>query len=206
MNAHFFSNFGFRRVRWLQETFACTAFPAELAFASTSVGGMQPYTGVFPFDSIAGSATGGRVNFRDTSSVICANCHSNINHLAPLFAHFDQAGTYQAQMVVPTPLADAPPAVPGDYLPAGESLAWRSDAKVTDMAGLGAAIAADPEVSACVISRLWSWALGKSDIVDGSTRVPPATIAATTAAFEANGYRIRGAILDIFTQDDFVKF
>src|SRR6185295_18186594 len=108
------------------ETFACTAFPAEIADVSTSVGGTQPYTGVFPFTSIAGAATGGRVDFRSTASVICANCHSNINHIAPLFAHFDQAGAYRADlMVVPTPLPDAPPAQLTDYLPPGEPLAWR---------------------------------------------------------------------------------
>jgi hypothetical protein len=206
MNAHFFSNFGFRRVRWVQETFACTAFPAEIATIATDVGGTAPYTGAFPFASIAGQATGGRVDFRNTSSVICANCHSNINHIAPLFAHFDQAGVEQPQIVVPTPLADASPAVLGDYLPAGELLAWRSGIPVADMTGLGAAIAGDPEVSACVIARLWNWALGKSDIVDSSTRVPAATIDPQVAAFEANGYRIRGALFDIFTHDDFVRF
>jgi hypothetical protein len=206
MNAQFFSNFGFRRVRWVQETFACTAFPAEIATTATDVGGAAPYTGTFPFTSIAGAATGGRVDFRNTSSVICANCHSNINHIAPLFAHFDQDGAYHDALVVPTPLADAPPARQADYLPAGEPLAWRNGAPVSDMTALGAAMAADPEVAACVIARLWNWALGKSDIVDSSTRVPPATIEPHVAAFAAGGYRIRGALRDIFTSDDFLRF
>lgn len=206
MNALFFSNFGFRRVRWLQETFACSAFPAEIAPQATNVGGAAPYTGTFPFTSIAGSATGGRVNFRDTSSVTCANCHSNLNHIAPLFGHFDQNGAYQAQIVVPTPLPDAPPAVMGDYLPQGEPMAWRHGVTVNDLPGLGAAMAADPEISACVVARLWNWALGKADIVDSSTRVPAATIDKQVAEFEASGYRLRGAILDIFTSDDFVRF
>ncbi|HMG56032.1 MAG TPA: DUF1549 domain-containing protein [Kofleriaceae bacterium] len=206
VNAQLFSNFGFRRVRWVQETFACTAFPAEIAGVATSVGGTEPYTGTFPFTSIAGTATGGRVDFRSTSSVICANCHSNINHIAPLFAHFDDQGTYHDALVVPSPLPDAPPAVLGDYLPPGEPLAWRSGAPVATMAELGAAIAADPDVSACVIARLWNWAFGKSDIVDSSTRVPAATIAPVAAAFEAGGHRVRGALRDIFTSDDFVRF
>jgi hypothetical protein len=30
VHAHFFSNLGFRRARWVQETFACTKFPAEI--------------------------------------------------------------------------------------------------------------------------------------------------------------------------------
>lgn len=206
MQKHFFSNFGFRRVRWVQETFACTAFPAELAQAATDVGGAAPYTGAFPFTSIAGAATGGRVDFRNTSSVICANCHSNMNHVAPLFAYFDEAGAYQPTMVVPTPLPDAPPAVLADYLPAGESLAWRHDTIVTDMAGLGAAMAADPDVSACAIARLWNWAFGKTDIVDSSTRVPAATIDEVATAFRAGGYKLRGAIRHIFTHDDFIRF
>ena len=206
MNRQFFSNFGFRRVRWVQETFACTAFPAEIAITATDVGGAAPYTGTFPFASIAGQATGSRVDFRNTSSVICANCHSNINHIAPLFAHFDQTGAYHADLVVPTPLPDAPPAVLGDYLPPGELLAWRSGIPVADMTGLGAVIAADPDVSACVIARLWNWALGKPDIIDGGARVPAATIEQQVAAFEANGHRIRDAIFDIFTSDDFVRF
>jgi hypothetical protein len=206
MNRQFFSNFGFRRVRWVQETFACTAFPAEISTVATDVGGATPYTGVFPFTSIAGAATGGRVDFRNTSSVICANCHSSINHIAPLFAHFDDAGAYHDALVVPTPLSDAPPARLGDYVPAGEPLAWRSGVPVADMTGLGAAMAADPEVSACVIARLWNWALGKPDIVDGSMRVPAATIEAQVAAFEAGGHRIRGALRGIFTSDDFVRF
>jgi hypothetical protein len=206
MNAQFFSNFGFRRVRWVQETFACTAFPAEISTTATSVGGSVPYTGAFPFTSIAGAATGGRVDFRSTTSVICANCHSNINHIAPLFGHFDQNGAYHDAIVAPTPLPSAPPAVLADYLPAGESLAWRHDTPVADMTALGAAMAADPDVSACVVARLWNWALGKSDIVDTSTRVPAATIAEAVASFQTSGHRVRGVLRDIFTSDDFVRF
>ncbi|TMQ11599.1 MAG: DUF1549 domain-containing protein [Deltaproteobacteria bacterium] len=206
MSAALFSNFGFRRVRWVQETFACSAFPAEIATTATDVGGSEPYTGTFPFLSIAGTASGGRVDFRSTSSVICANCHANLNHLAPLFAHYDQAGAYRDAIAVPTPLPDAPPAVLRDYLPPGEPLAWRHGTPVADMTALGTAMAADPQISACVIARLWNWALGKLDIVDSSARVPAATIAQQVAAFEAGGHRLRGALRDIFTSDDFVRF
>jgi hypothetical protein len=190
----------------VQEIFACSAFPAEIANVATDVQGASPYTGTFPFTSIAGKASGGRVDFRDTKSVICANCHSNINHIAPLFAHFDRAGAYQAGFAVPTPLPDAPPAQLLDYLPPGEPTAWRKGVPVADMAALGAAIAADPDVSACMVARLWNWALGKSDIVDSSTRVPAATIDAQVAAFAAGGHRVRGALRNIFTSDDFVRF
>jgi hypothetical protein len=206
MNAHFFSNLGFRRVRWVQEIFACSAFPAEIATFATDVGGVAPYTGTFPFASIAGKDTGGRVDFHDKKSIICANCHSNINHIAPLFAHYDDQGAYSQELAVPVPLPMNPHAELRDYLPSGEGLAWRFGVPVTDMASLGAAMAADPDIPACAIARLWNWALGKGDVVDASVRVPPATIEQQVAAFQANGYRIRGALFDIFTSDDFIRF
>jgi hypothetical protein len=206
MQAHFFGNLAFRRVRWVQETFACTAFPAEISTAAVDVGGAAPYTGTFPFTSIAGEKSGGRVDFRNTESVICANCHSNMNHIAPLFAVFDVQGTQQAQMAVPAPLPGAPPAQLSDYLPTGEGLAWRHGMPVTDMRSLGAAMAADPDVAACAVARMWNWALGKLDIVDGPARIPAATIEKQVAAFQANGYRLRAALFDIFTSDDFVRF
>ena len=207
VHAHFFGNLAFRRVRFVQETFACTKFPAELAEASTDVGGAQPYTGKFPFKSIAGKATGGRVDFLDTASVICANCHSNMNHIAPLFASYDDNGLYSAAgFRVPVPLPDNPNAEMRDYLPAGEGLAWRSGVPVTDMTSLGKAMAADPAIAECAVARVWNWAMGKPDIVDGGARVPTATIEAQVSAFVAGGYSLKDAMVRVFTSDDFVRF
>lgn len=206
MNAANFSNLAFRRVRWVQETFACSRFPAELATTPIDVGGATPYTGTFPFDSIAGKATNGRVDFRDTSSVICANCHSNLNHIAPLFAHFDAQGIYQPGFAVPVPLPDNPTVAMSDYLPSGESLAWRFGTPVTDMPSLGAAMAADPAIAECAVARTWDWALGKADIVDAGAKVPSATIESQVADFKAGGFRLRDAMYRVFTSDDFVRF
>ena len=206
MHAHYFSNLAFRRVRWIQETFVCTKFPAELAKTSTEVGGEMPYTGVFPFNSIAGKATNGRVDFLDNKSVICANCHSNINHIAPLFAYYDATGQYSSTMVVPVPLPDNPNAEMRDYLPPGEGLAWRFGKPISDMTSLGKAMAADPAVAECAIARVWNWAMGKNDIVDDGARVPTATIEAQVAAFISGGYSIKDAMYRAFTSDDFVRF
>jgi hypothetical protein len=208
MNRHFFSNYAFRRVRWVQETFACTAFPAETADAAVEVGGAMPYTGTFPFTSIAGFDNGGRTDFLDRSSVICANCHSNMNHIAPLFARFDAGGAYVADgpYAVPTPLPENPPAVRTDYLPDGEPTAWRHGVVVGDLPALGSAMAADPEIASCAIARLWNWALGKTDIVETMTTVPAATIRSQVDVFVANGHRLGDAIYAIYTADDFIKF
>ena len=91
--SQFASNLAFRRVRWVQEVFACSPFPAETG-GSLDVGGPTPYTAPWPFESISGEDNGGRIDFHDTSSVICANCHASMNHIAPLFARFDDDGMW----------------------------------------------------------------------------------------------------------------
>jgi hypothetical protein len=206
MHRQFFGNLAFRRVRWVQETFACSRFPAEMSETPADIGGAMPYTGVFPFTSIAGKASGGRVDFLSTTSVICANCHSNINHIAPLFAHFDRNGTYSDAFAVPVPLPDEPAVAQSDYLPAGEGLAWRLGVPVTDMPSLGRQMAADPAIAECAIDRVWNWAMGKSDIVDGGARVPRPTVESQITAFVAGGHKLRDAIYRVFTSDDFVRF
>jgi hypothetical protein len=203
----FYSNFAFRRTRWVQETFVCTAFPAEISATPTPVGaGGAPYTGVQPFASIAGLDNGGRIDFHDTSATICANCHSSINHIAPLFANYDVNGMYQTAIAVTTPLDGAPLAKLSDYLPAGEGFAWRFGTPVTDIPTLGAAMALDPQVAACGVARVWNWALGKTDIVDTLQQVPNATIQNQIDAFMSSGYKIKSLIFAVYTSDDFVKF
>jgi hypothetical protein len=202
----FYSNFAFRRTRWVQETFVCTAFPAEVSATPTDVHAAAPYTGVFPFASIAGADNGGRIDFHDTSATICANCHSNINHIAPLFANYDVNGMYQTAIAVTTPLDGAPLAKLSDYLPAGEGFAWRFGTPVSDLPTMGAAMAADPQVAACGVARVWNWALGKTDIVDTLQQVPNATIQAQIDAFTASGYKLKTLIAAVYTSDDFVKF
>jgi hypothetical protein len=201
----FYSNFGFRRVKWVQETFVCTKFPAEISATPAQVGGAAPYTGVFPFTSVPSLETG-RVNFQDTSAVICANCHSTMNHIAPLFAYFDDQGMYQADIAVATPLEGAPLAELSDYLVPGETTAWRFGVPAADLPALGAAMAADRDVAECAVARVWNWALGKDDIVDAMREVPTEVIQLQIDDFIADQYRLRDAIFNVFTSDDFVKF
>jgi hypothetical protein len=202
---HYFSNFAFRRVRWVQETFDCAKFPVELSGTPQDVGGAAPYIGVWPFASISGLQTG-RVNFQDVSAVICANCHQSMNHIAPLFANFDDMGVYQTAISVPTPLDGAPMAQLTDYLPATETTAWRFGVPAASLTELGAAMAADTDVQKCGVARVWNWALGKTDIVDTLQEVPQETIQAQIDAFAANGFKMKDLIYAVYTADDFVKF
>jgi hypothetical protein len=202
---HFASNLAFRRVRWVQETFACSAFPAEIG-EPMDIGGAAPYTAPWPFESIAGAETGGRIDFRDMESVICANCHATMNHVAPLLGHFDAAGQYSADIAVPLPSDGAPLVVLGDWLPEGETTAWRFGVPAPDLPALGRAMAADPDVHRCTVARAWNWAFGKGDIVLARTAVPESVIAPFVDDYVASGHRMNDLLLDIFTSDDFVQF
>ncbi len=201
----YFSNFAFRRVRWVQETFDCLKFPAEIGAVPQDVGGPSPYTGAWPFQSISGTPTG-RVNFLDVSAVICANCHQSINHIAPLFANYDMNGVYQTTIQVPTPLDGAPKAQLTDYLPPGETTAWRYQKPAADLPALGMAMAADPDIAKCGVARVWNWALGKTDIVDTLQEVPVETIQTQLDTFVASGHKMKDLIYAVYTNDDFVKF
>lgn len=202
----FYSNMAFRRVRWIQETFVCTKYPAEWTAEPVDVGGAAAYTSPWPFASIAGAETGGVIDFRDVSAVICANCHTTMNHQAPLFAHFDEDGMWQADLVVPTPAQGAPIVRLEDYLVPGETTAWRLGQPVVDLPAFGQAMAADPAVAECAVVRVWNWAMGKGDVVAALAIVPPEVIAAELAAFRQGDHRLKETIRQVFTHSDFVRF
>jgi len=117
----FYSSMAFRRVRWVQEIFACTKFPAEYAENPVDKGAGQ-FTSPWAFDSVATAP----INFQDTSAVICANCHTSINHIAPLFANFDKSGMWKDSIQVMTPTAPDPQTTKlSHWLKDGEASAWR---------------------------------------------------------------------------------
>jgi hypothetical protein len=203
--AQFDSNLAFRRTRWVQEVFACSKFPAEFG-PPVEVGAATPYTTPWPFASIASTSNGGRVDFLDVSSVVCANCHATMNHLAPLFAQFDEAGNWQNDIVVKLPTDGSPTAVLSDFLPPGETTAWRFGAPAPDLPALGRQLAADPDVAQCVVARVWNWGFGKGDIVNSHAPVPGEVIADQFALFVGRNYNLKVVIRSIFTSADFVRF
>jgi hypothetical protein len=203
--AQFYSNMSFRRARWIQESFACTKFPAEYSAAPVAKGNGQ-YTSPWKFESVTGG-TGALINFQDTGSVICANCHTTMNHFAPLLANFDAAGVYQTTIQVRTPTPLAPITKIGDWLPTGETFTWRfGNAAVTDLTGLGAQIAADPAVQKCQVQRAWNWAMSKTDIVNDLAVVPDSTIKDVMTVFTSSGNKMKPTLKAIFTDPNFVMF
>jgi hypothetical protein len=214
---NFFSNFSFRRIRWINEIFNCQAFPQEVVSGPGIIepNASAPYTSPWPFTSvptIAANGGLGRIDFQSVSSAICADCHTTINHEAPLFAYFDLNGKYQPVISVPTPLppptgSTTPPvAVMTDYLVPGETTAWRYQVEAPTIPAFGADMAADAGVAECAVARIWNLALGKPDIVDYLETVPTDVIATQVSAFKADGYKINDMFYNVFTADDFVKF
>jgi Protein of unknown function (DUF1585)/Protein of unknown function (DUF1588) len=203
--SQYFSNMSFRRVRFVQETFVCQKFPAEYS-PTPSPMGSSIYTSPWPFTSIAGGTTA-KINFQDTSAVICANCHTTENHMAPLFGHFDASGVYNATAFeVQTPVTPPVTSVLTDWLPAGQSFAWRNGTPVTDLPSLGAAIAADPDVARCAVTRIWNWAFGRGDVVNDGATVPDSVTDSYLSDFTTNGMKVKALIREVFTSDDFVRF
>jgi hypothetical protein len=204
--AQYFSNMAFRRVRFVQETFVCNKFPAEYSKTPTPMGS-SIYTSPWSFNSIAGGATA-RINFQDTSAVICANCHTTMNHIAPLFGHFDAKGAYDPMAIqVMTPITPPATTMMTDWLPTGQqTLAWRDGTAITDLPSLGAAMAADPDIARCAVNRVWDWAFSRGDIVNDLATIPAVVTDDLTKSFTTNGMKLKSVIRAVYTSDDFVRF
>lgn len=202
MSNHY-SNMAFRRVRFLQETFACSKFPAESNGPQIPMGSAL-YTSPWSFNSITGG-TKARVDFQDTSAVICANCHSTMNHLAPLFLNFDQrTGLQRDNIQVRVPVEGMPTAQLADFLPEGERTSWRLDKPVNDIPELGQAMAQDPEVARCIVNRVWNHALSRGDIVRDLATIPTEVTEAFVKDFTANNYNVKKLIHDVYTSPEYV--
>lgn len=198
----FFSNMAFRRVRWIQEVFICTKFPAEYSAQPVTKGKGQ-YTSPWPFESVANTP----INFQDTSSVICANCHTTINHMAPLFGHFDDQGQWSQDIQVMTPVTPTPVKTEmSHWLRDGEVLSWRQGQQVADIPALGKAMTSDQDVADCAVTRAYDFAFSKQDVVTDLATVPPVVLKKYTTAFKQNNYDLKATLRSIMTSDDFVRF
>lgn len=198
----FYSNMAFRRVRWVQEIFVCTKFPAEYSETPIQKGGSE-YISPWQFETVGTDP----INFQDTSSVICANCHTTMNHIAPLFANFDMNGNWTDSVQVLTPTTPDPVTTEiGHWLRSGEVTAWRLGEAAPDLPALGKAMAADPDVAECAVARMWNFAMSKEDIVSDLATVPTEVLAKHIEEFQSNNMNLKQVLRSIFTSEDFVRF
>lgn len=203
----YFANMAFRRVRFVQETFVCNKFPAEFGDTPTPMGN-GVYTAAMPFESITGKASkaDAKVDFQDTKAVVCANCHANLNHVAPLFLNYDDKGALKDTAQVKVPVQGEPPAARIDFLPDGETLKWRLGKEITDIPSLGKALSEDPDVAICAVNRMWNFAMSRGDIVNDLAAVPTAVTQPYVDQFKGNGMKLKAIIAAVFKSEDFTKF
>lgn len=204
MNSQFYSSMAFRRTRWTVETFLCQKFPVETGGPPQARPG-GTYSSPWPMKSISGG-TGARVDFLDDSNLVCANCHTTLNHIAPLLGHFDEAGRPTTGFGVVTPIAGNPTSVMTDWLPVGEGFAWRYGQPVKDLPALGQAIAADPGFATCLATRTWNWAFGRGDAVVDQATLTADVAAQLTDTLTKNNYNMKKLIRQVFTSASFVRF
>lgn len=211
-----YGNMSFHRVRMIQEIFVCRPMPAEPsgiwdATYTPPVGGVLPAT---------------PIQFSSTDSVVCANCHQTINKQAPLFSTIDDKGVTRAcadpatcdyQVMVPVSpvramrLADL--LVLSNGVP---QLGWRAGAPAGNLSQFGSAMAADPEVARCMVSRLWYFLMSRREIAIDPVRPPSSMVNQWLAVLNASTDPISGAprapktlkavLLSMLTSDDFVRF
>lgn len=205
----FYSSMAFRRARWVQETFMCSRFPAEQTGTAVKYPG-GTYNSPWPWNSISGkeSLPTARVDFQASDVLICANCHSSLNHIAPLFGKFNMTGVLVAgnAFQVTTPIPMEPATILADWLPAGETTAWRHMKPATTLPELGAAVAADPGFARCVATRVWNWAMSRGDVVNDGLPLTDALATQLTTQLVADQYNVKKLVRRIFTDPYFVRF
>jgi len=207
VQAQFYSNMAFRRVRWVQETFACAKFPAETTAAPVQHPGGS-YVNPWPYTSITGNltATAPQIDFEDDKSIICANCHSTMNHQAPLFANFTMAGVPMTSPQVQVPVPGTPLAKLADWLPAGEMTAWRFGTPTADLTSYAAAVTADPVFATCMVTRVWNWAMSRPNVIDDGAVLTPDLATQLTTELMGNNWNLKQSVRSVFTSDSFVNF
>lgn len=205
----FNSAMAFRRGRWVQETFMCGRFPSEQGGTPVKYPG-GTYNSPWPWNSISGkeSLPNARVDFQAADVLICANCHSTLNHIAPLFGKFNAMGVYVPGTMyqVTTPIPGEPATILADWLPPGETTAWRHMKPATTLPELGDAIAADPGFARCVSTRVWNWAMSRGDVVNDGLTLTDALANQLSTQLVTDGYNVKKLIRRIFNDPYFVRF
>lgn len=208
VQAQFFSALAFRRVRWFQEALLCSRFPAETNGTKVQYAG-GVYNSPWDMKSVSGALNDPKalVDFQDTSSLICANCHSTMNHQAPLFANFGATGMFVAGAIqVQTPVAGNPTSKLVDWIPVNEPLSYRFGKPTSTIKEFGDAMASDPAFKSCMATRLWNWAMSRGDVVVDQATLTPDFEAQLTQQIDANNWNLKEYIRAVFKNPSFIRY
>jgi hypothetical protein len=228
-----YSGMAFRRVRMVQELFACRPMPAE---------SQDVWDAYYPPAEGTSSMADTPVNFAATDGVVCSKCHQTMNRQAPLFANYDMMGVFRGpgrkltasgrtcstsspfscSFEVNTPSSPEQPSILAHYLTSaytsgstGPQLGWRVSATVPDLTSFGSAMADDPEVARCMVDRLWYWLMSRGEISIDAIRPPYELTEAWVEVLVGSSHPDYGAynsktlkpvMFTMLTSDDFVRF
>ena len=124
--------------------------------------------------------------------------------LRRLSSRRQRADPGRIQVITPVPPNGL--SVPGDWLPASEGYAWRLGKPVSDLKGLGAAIAADPNLPVCVASRMWNWAMSRGDIVNDQVTLTPELAGRLAGILVQNNWNVKELVRQVFNDPSFVRY
>jgi hypothetical protein len=113
---------------------------------------------------------------------------------------------WQGAISVETPTAMPVATELGHWLQPGETTSWRFGEQVNDLAELGQAVAADPDVNECVVSRLYNFAMSKEDIVTDLATVPYDVLDEYMITYYQSGMNLKATLRAMFASADFVRF
>ena len=121
---------------------------------------------------------------------------------------FDATGFYDTagRSMVHSTVTGSPYSVQQDYIPIGETTAWRYKTPVSSIQEFGAAMAADPQVAKCFMIRLWNNAYSRDDVVNDLALVPDSVIAPMTQYFIDNNYNMKMALKKLYTDANFIRY
>lgn len=207
VHALYYGNMAFRRIRFFHETFLCRRANEPVAEPTSMPGPNGPagYASPWDWNSITGGPTA-TVDFHLAEGVICANCHATWNHRAPLWANFNEFGMYGPDIAVHAPVINLPLATRADWLPDGEPTGWKFGMPAANLTELGNQMAADPEVHACAVSRMWNYAMSRGDIVETSNKVSDKVLTPLVEELVASNFNLKTTLRSILLHDDFVRF
>jgi hypothetical protein len=104
------------------------------------------------------------------------------------------------------PVPGNPTAQVSDWLPDGETTAWRFGKPAATLSDLGKLIAQDPDVATCIVDREWDYALSRGDIVRDLATVPVDVTAAQAKSFTTDfQFDVKKLIRSIYTSSDYVS-
>lgn len=220
--AHYYSNFAFRRARVIQEIFGCTPMPSEFTDKPEIVG-PYVYASPWPRDGIpndnkaptlqarryAGTAPATPNNKYVSFNIDCQTCHNTLNHRAALFAVFDAVGFSSGdmtKMMVSSPVEFVPFAQLAEYFPATDKPAWKYGQPANTFQEFGQAMAKDPDVQRCFVTRAWNHAYSRDDVVTELALVPASVSEETYQYFKGTGFNFKKMLEKIYTDPNFIRF